>query len=63
MDYALQCSGSHKAMSEFLLPVVAYLITFLVLWATVAISKAVASRVPSLPATSRAPLMVGSRTQ
>jgi hypothetical protein len=48
-------------LSEFILPVVAYLITLLVLWATVAITKWVATRV-SVPAASR-PVMIGTRTQ
>ena len=47
--------------SEFILPVIAYLITLLVLWATVAITKLVATRV-SMPAASR-PMMIGTRTQ
>lgn len=59
--------------SEFILPVIAYLITLLVLWATVAITKLVATRVSteprsgpspwrSMPAPSR-PMMIGTRTQ
>ena len=48
-------------LAEFILPVIAYLITLLVLWATVAITKFVATRV-SLHAASR-PVMIGTRTQ
>ncbi|HEY2368501.1 MAG TPA: hypothetical protein VGH87_19020 [Polyangiaceae bacterium] len=49
-------------LSEFILPVVAYLITLLVLWATVAITKAVATRLTPPSAAAR-PMMVGARTQ
>jgi len=48
-------------LSEFILPVIAYLITLLVLWVTVAVTKLIATRV-SMPAASR-PMMIGTRTQ
>ncbi len=48
--------------SEFILPVVAYLITLLVLWVTVAITKAVATRL-ALPSAASRPVMVGTRTR
>ena len=48
--------------AEFILPVIAYLITLLVLWATVAITKLVATRISMPPAASR-PVMIGTRTQ
>jgi hypothetical protein len=61
MERRLQCSPDVKTMfSEFILPVIAYLITLLVLWATVAITKLVATRI-SMPASR--PAMVGTRTQ
>lgn len=48
--------------AEFILPVIAYLITLVVLWATVAITKMVATRV-SMPAPRpMLPTMVGNRT-
>lgn len=50
-------------LSEFILPVVAYLITLLFLWATVAITKAVASRLTTLPSAASRPVMIGTRTQ
>jgi hypothetical protein len=66
MVRALQRSPNVKAMlSEFILPVIAYLITLLVLWATVAITKLVATRV-SMPVSIRGasrPVMIGTRTR
>ena len=55
-------SVSKTMLSEFLLPVIAYVITLLVLWATVAITKAVAARL-SVPSHATRPMMIGTRTQ
>jgi hypothetical protein len=51
-------------LSEFILPVVAYLITLLLLWAAVALTKLVVARA-SLPPVERAPrpIMIGTRTE
>ena len=60
---ALQRPANEEAMfSEFILPVIAYLITLLVLWATVAITKFVATRI-TLHAPASRPVMIGTRTQ
>jgi hypothetical protein len=48
-------------LSDFFLPVIAYVVTLLVLWATLAISKAVAARF-AMPQ-PRPLVMVGTRTQ
>ena len=52
-------------LSDFILPIIAYLITLLVLWGTVVVTKLVATRV-SMPAESppiMPRMMVGTRTR